>query len=165
MSITYGSVGDIIATVQIAGQLLKALSSSKGSAQEFQDLLIQLRTFHRCLDQVRAINTALVSKCWCSFKLLSFWQTRKQCPELEILSDLLLPIIRDSQGELSAFLDTIIKKYGKSLSHTERSRRNLRDIGKMIQWHLFEGDTIKRLKDKLCTSNITITLVQMNAQG
>jgi hypothetical protein len=63
MAITYGSVGDIIATVQIAAQLLKALSSSNGSAQDFQDLLIQLRTFHRCLDQVNAqINTTLVSE-------------------------------------------------------------------------------------------------------
>lgn len=52
MPITYGSVGDIIATVQIAAQLLKALSASNGSAQEFQDLVIQLRTFHRILDQV-----------------------------------------------------------------------------------------------------------------
>jgi hypothetical protein len=96
-------------------------------------------------------------------KLVSFWQTRKQCPELEILSDILLPVIRDSQGEISSFLDTIINKYAKSLSHTERSRRSYRNIGKMIQWHLFEADTIKRLKDKLCTSNTTITLVQMNA--
>jgi hypothetical protein len=63
MAITYGSVGDIIATVQIAAQLLKALSSSNGSAQDFQDLLIQLRTFHRFLDQVNAqINTTLVSE-------------------------------------------------------------------------------------------------------
>jgi hypothetical protein len=63
MPITYGSVGDIIATVQIAAQLLKALSSSNGSARDFQDLLIQLRTFHRCLDQVNTqININLVSK-------------------------------------------------------------------------------------------------------
>lgn len=148
MPITFGSVGDIIAAIQIAAQLLKILSSSNGSAQEFQDLLIQLRTFHRCLDQVIwnhthyfRFQTLVIAS-----KLVSFWQTRKQCPELEVLHDLLLPIIRDAQGEISTFLDSIINKYGKSLSHTERLRRNYRNIGKMLQWHLFEGDTIKRLK-------------------
>lgn len=52
MPITYGSVGNIIATVQVAAQLLKALSASRGSAREFQDLVVELRIFHRALDQV-----------------------------------------------------------------------------------------------------------------
>jgi hypothetical protein len=52
MAITFGSVGDIISTVQIAIQLLTALNESRGSASEFQDLVKSLSTFHRILEQV-----------------------------------------------------------------------------------------------------------------
>lgn len=50
MSLTYGSFGDIITTVQLANQLLQALSESHGSARQFRDLVIELRVFHRVLD-------------------------------------------------------------------------------------------------------------------
>ena len=53
MSLTYGSFGDIITTVQLASRLLQALSDSRGSAREFRDLVVELRVFHRLLDNVR----------------------------------------------------------------------------------------------------------------
>lgn len=34
----------------------------------------------------------------------------------------------------------------------------------MVEWHLFEGDAIERLKEKLDTGYTAITLAQMNAQ-
>jgi hypothetical protein len=52
MSFTYGSFGDIITTVQLAARLLEALNDTQGSAHEFQDLVVELRLFHRALDQV-----------------------------------------------------------------------------------------------------------------
>lgn len=52
MPVTFGSVGDIIATIQVTAQLLKALSASRGSAREFQELVASLRTFYRMLEQV-----------------------------------------------------------------------------------------------------------------
>ncbi len=73
MPVTFGSVGDIVAIAQIAAQLLKALSSSNGSAQEFQDLLVQLRTFHRCLDQVGAKTNRSLAPCTDGSFLVSFF--------------------------------------------------------------------------------------------
>jgi hypothetical protein len=49
MSITFGSVGDIIAVVQIAWSLAKALADSAGSAKEYQDLIKELQTFDEAL--------------------------------------------------------------------------------------------------------------------
>ena len=54
MPITFGSVGDIIATFQLAWNLLEALNASRGAAREFQDLVKSLRIFHRLLAQVRS---------------------------------------------------------------------------------------------------------------
>jgi hypothetical protein len=52
MSITFGSVGDIIAVGQIAWSLAQALTDSKGSAKEYQGLIKELRAFERAVLQV-----------------------------------------------------------------------------------------------------------------
>jgi hypothetical protein len=52
MPITFGSVGDIISTIQIAIQLLTALNESRGSAREFRDLVKSLTIFYGILEQV-----------------------------------------------------------------------------------------------------------------
>ena len=52
MSITFGSVGDIIAVGQIAWSLAKALTDSRGSAKEYQSLIKELQTFDQALLQV-----------------------------------------------------------------------------------------------------------------
>ena len=51
MSITFGSVGDIIAVGQIAWSLVQALTDSKGSAKEYQGLVKELRAFERAVLQ------------------------------------------------------------------------------------------------------------------
>lgn len=50
--ITFGSVGDIIAVGQIALALAQALSSSRGSAKEYQSLVKELEKFDQALLQV-----------------------------------------------------------------------------------------------------------------
>ena len=52
MSITFGSVGDIIAVGQIAWSLVQALTDSKSSAKEYQSLIKELRAFERAVLQV-----------------------------------------------------------------------------------------------------------------
>jgi hypothetical protein len=49
MSITFGSVGDIIAVRQIAWSLAKALNDSRGSAKEYQGLVKDLQAFQRAV--------------------------------------------------------------------------------------------------------------------
>ncbi|KAH8786401.1 hypothetical protein F5882DRAFT_403711 [Hyaloscypha sp. PMI_1271] len=52
MSITFGSVRDIIAVGQIAWSLVQALTDSKGSAKEYQGLIKELRAFERAVLQI-----------------------------------------------------------------------------------------------------------------
>jgi hypothetical protein len=54
MPISFGSVGDIIAVIQIAAQLSKALKTSGGSAEEFRDVIQELETFRKVLEQARS---------------------------------------------------------------------------------------------------------------
>jgi hypothetical protein len=58
MSITFGSVGDIIAVGQIAWSLAKALTDSKGSAKEYQGLVKELQTFDQALLQVYSLYSS-----------------------------------------------------------------------------------------------------------
>jgi hypothetical protein len=52
MAVTFGSFGDIIAAVQVAAKLLEILSAQRGAKREFRDLIVDLRLYHRFLDQV-----------------------------------------------------------------------------------------------------------------
>lgn len=59
-SITFGSVGDIIAVAQIAGSIAKALSDARGSAKEYQDLIKELRSFDQALLQVCVLSANMM---------------------------------------------------------------------------------------------------------
>jgi hypothetical protein len=60
MAITFGSFGDIIAAVQIVYKLIEVLNSQRGAKREFGDFLVDLRLFHRYLEQVRSPKPILV---------------------------------------------------------------------------------------------------------
>ncbi|KAH8587904.1 hypothetical protein B0O99DRAFT_601275 [Bisporella sp. PMI_857] len=156
MPITFGSVGDIIYTVQIAIQLLTALNESRGSASEFQELVKSLSAFHQILEQSLVVD---------SFKLVEIWPTRSECPQLDAIHEAILPIVRECREGITMFLDTIISRYGRSLAHGNGSRRKLKDIGKMLQWNIFESGAVARLQGKLDNSHGMISLAYMCAQG
>jgi hypothetical protein len=52
------SVGDFVAGAQLAYTLCQALSDSKGSAQEYQELITQLDVVHKVLLQVDQLRAA-----------------------------------------------------------------------------------------------------------
>jgi hypothetical protein len=55
MPVIVGSIGDIIAIAQVAEKLYKALRASRGSAAEFQDVVLELSTFYGTLERVTII--------------------------------------------------------------------------------------------------------------
>jgi hypothetical protein len=91
-------------------------------------------------------------------QLLSFWQTRQENPGLEGLLNILQPSIFDAKGEINSFVEYMISRYGKSL--LSDSKRNPKDVGKMLQWHMLERDSVARLQDRLRKSKETILMVQ-----
>jgi hypothetical protein len=60
MSITFGSFGDIIAAVQVAYKLIELLNSQTGAKREFRETLLDLRLFHRYLDQASCPECILI---------------------------------------------------------------------------------------------------------
>lgn len=53
MPITFGSVGDLIAAVQVAYKLIEVLSAQKGAPREYRDLVTYLQQYRRLLNGVR----------------------------------------------------------------------------------------------------------------
>lgn len=62
LSLTSGSFGDAITTIQLVYRLTKALSASSGSARELQDLVAELRLYQNVLQQVRFVASRVLSK-------------------------------------------------------------------------------------------------------
>jgi hypothetical protein len=56
-SITFGSLGDIIAVAQIVQQVIEALNNSTGAPRNYQDLICQLQTLHRTLLEAHQLIT------------------------------------------------------------------------------------------------------------
>ena len=54
MSVTFSSVGDIIAVCQLVTQAVKAISDSRGSSSEYRDLISLLSALVIALEHVRA---------------------------------------------------------------------------------------------------------------
>lgn len=52
------SVGDFLAVAQLAYQLGKALSDTKGAAKEYQELIAELNVVHKVLLQVEGLRAA-----------------------------------------------------------------------------------------------------------
>ncbi|KAK9412941.1 hypothetical protein SUNI508_12246 [Seiridium unicorne] len=145
---TYGSFGDLITTVQLVWRLSQALSDSYGSAQEFQDLVVELNLFYGSLHE-----------------LMKFWQTRTQGPELESLISLVKPAVAACRNAIESFLQKAFKKYGKSLLRPRGSRKSIFDMIKRIQWSIFEKDKMTQMRDLLRRNKDVIDMVQSLAQG
>jgi hypothetical protein len=99
-----------------------------------------------------------------SCQLVVIWPTRSECPQLEAIHDTILPIVHECRGEIKTFLDTIISSYGRSLGG-DRSKHKLKDMGKMLQWHILEGGAVAKLQGKLDNSYDIISLAYMFTQG
>ncbi|KAK6074880.1 hypothetical protein SCUP234_04056 [Seiridium cupressi] len=145
---TYGSFGDLITTVQLVWRLSQALSDSYGSAQEFQDLVVELNLFYGSLHE-----------------LMKFWQTRAQGPELESLIRLVKPAVATCRNAIESFLQKAFKKYGKSLLRPKGSRKSILDMIKRIQWSIFEKEKVTQMRDLLRRNKDVVDMVQSLAQG
>jgi len=65
LNLTYGSFGDAITTAQLVYRLAQALSASRGSAREVQDLVVELRLFQNVLQQVCASGLGFLRLAHC----------------------------------------------------------------------------------------------------
>jgi hypothetical protein len=146
LDMTYGSFGDVITTVQLVHRLAQSLSESRGSAREFQTLVVELRLFENVLQQ-----------------LMLFWGSRKDCDELQQLANIAKPAIQDCKGTIETFLERAVRKYGRSLLRRAEARKSFWDIIKAIQWNVCEAEEVEKLRDQLTRSSGILQLVQGQA--
>ncbi|KAF4631717.1 hypothetical protein G7Y89_g6414 [Cudoniella acicularis] len=143
-----GSIGDIIAIAQVAGKLYKALRASQGSAAEFQDVVLELSTFYGTLERVNKKHPS---------------PTR---PDLTSHIAIIGPIVHECKAEIEGFLDKIVLQYGRRLgAGAIASKRGFKEMGRMLQWSVFKGAEVGRLREKLMEANAMIQLVYSQAQG
>ncbi|KAE9373748.1 hypothetical protein N431DRAFT_338810 [Stipitochalara longipes BDJ] len=140
MSITFGSVGDIIAVGQIAWSLAQALTDSKGSAKEYQGLIKELRAFERAVLQIVAL-----------------WQNYDS-PDV-VTTD----VTKDWLDTLRVFQEKIDKKYGRCLAGSG-SGNWVKDASKKVLW-LKEKEDILELRRKLSSASDTITMLTLAAMA
>ncbi|KAK8062029.1 hypothetical protein PG994_008395 [Apiospora phragmitis] len=103
---TFGSFGDIITTAQLVWRLARALSDSRGSAPEFQELVKELNHFYGALSE-----------------LTKFWQSRAQTVELQRLAAQLQHVADDCRRMIESFLENGIKRYAEEQNHVIVSTR------------------------------------------
>jgi hypothetical protein len=73
--------------------------------------------------------------------------------------------VHECEAEIEGFLDKIILKYGRRLGAGAASKRGFKEMGKMLQWNVFEGGEVERLREKLGRVNAMIQLIYSQAQG
>ncbi|KAI0143151.1 hypothetical protein GGR57DRAFT_484366 [Xylariaceae sp. FL1272] len=146
VALTYGSVGDIVTTIQLVYRLSQALSEAHGAARQLEDLIFELRLLRATLEQIKVT-----------------WSSRKPCPELDRLSMILRPAIADSRADIEHFLEKAVKKYGKRMLRPAGSRNSPWDIMTMIQWDLCESGKIDKLRLKLSRRQEIVQMVKLEA--
>jgi hypothetical protein len=144
--ITFGSIGDLIAVGQIAWSLAQAVSSTRGSAKEFQGLVNELKTFNNVLLQVVAL-----------------WQNYEGSLELDELGKVTKHAVKEWRGSLCEFRLRFEKKYGASL-RPGGSGNWAKDASKKVLW-LKEKDDIIELKRRINSASSMITLLVLAAIG
>jgi hypothetical protein len=73
--------------------------------------------------------------------------------------------VHECKAEIEGFLDKIVLKYGRRLGTGAASKRGFKEMGRMLQWSVFEGGEVERLREKLGRANAMIQLIYSQAQG
>lgn len=73
--------------------------------------------------------------------------------------------MHECKAEIERFFDKIVVKYGRRLGTGASSKRGFKEMGRMLQWSVFEGGEAERLREKLRRANAVIQLIYSQAQG
>ena len=73
--------------------------------------------------------------------------------------------MHECKAEIERFLDKIVVKYGRRLGTGASSKRGFKEMGRMLQWSVFEGGEVERLREKLGRATAMIQLFYSQAQG
>ncbi|KAI1878109.1 uncharacterized protein JN550_000291 [Neoarthrinium moseri] len=119
---TFGALGDIISLCQLSIQLSTALSSSRGSSKQYQDLRKDLDQFISSLSEV-----------------IATFQGYEVSPILDTLNRVSTEIAEECGILVQETLDRVTNRYDASLS-SGKSQGRLKDGLKKLEWAIRERD-------------------------
>jgi len=62
---------------------------------------------------------------------------------------------------IEGFLDKILVKHGR----LGNGKRGFKEMGRMLQWHIFEESSVAKLRERIGRANGMVQLVLIQAQG
>lgn len=133
MSITVGSVGDIIALIQLAASVKTCLGASRGSSADFQDVVELMDGLEETLLATQKMLEGIDESPKASGSFDTLEQRR-----------LVLAQIHRCKTYISDYMKQI-QKYGKSLGKGG-SKNALSDIFRKLQWGTNEKGTMERFR-------------------
>ncbi|KAI1879523.1 hypothetical protein JX265_002477 [Neoarthrinium moseri] len=138
---TFGALGDIISLCQLSIQLSRALSSSRGSPKQYQDLRKDLDQFIRSLSEV-----------------IATFQGYEASPILDTLNRVSTEIAEECGTLVQETLDRVTNRYDASLS-SGKSQGRLKDGLKKLEWAIRERDKVSELQEKLVRDSARLSML------
>ncbi len=143
-SVTFGSVGDIIAICIIIKDLVKALDDSKGSSAEYQEVIRELWALDRVLLEVELL-----------------WRTCESTNELNALRETANRMADQCRRSIEGFLKKV-KKYRPSLGGGG-SGSVLRDTTMKIRWQVSHADELTKFRAEINAHCSAINMLLLTA--
>lgn len=148
VAFTFGSLGDIIAVIDLLNEVRKALSDSTGSSAEYQGLLISLDIFHDTLEAVQDTFSPASSS------------RRNHTP--------LLPSLQNAHRQALSVSHALLKDIHARIAKYQASLRKggsgsmMRDSWRKIGWALFQKPELEEMRTTMMaqveTHNILLSL-------
>lgn len=140
MPVVFGSVGDIISVSLLIKDVLKALSSTRGSPADYQGVVNELYVLDTALLQVEQLA-----------------RTNPPNPQLEALWVTAQQTVGKCLGSLNNFKDGI-QKYNSSLSNGG-SRNVFKDVGRRLQWEFQQKERVSKFRAELMSYSHSIEML------
>ena len=139
---TVGSIGDIIALVSLAREVVEALNDSRGSASEYQEMMRELQILDRTLLEVNTLSQS----CDNTVELNALHVTARRAAD-------------SCRKSLTEFLGKI-EKYGVSLREAG-SGNCLRDIKLKVEWRLHAKEDAAKIRSEIYGHSTAISMLLM----
>ncbi|KAK5652284.1 hypothetical protein OQA88_10632 [Cercophora sp. LCS_1] len=140
MSITFGSVGDIISVSLLAKDLITALSSAKGSSAEYRAITRELHFLDQALLKVESLARTT------------------QCCEVQALRQTAAQTVERCRTSIKEFLEKI-RKYDQCLANTGGGSV-LKDAARKAQWKVCnKQEEIEKFRVELTGYTDSLSLI------
>lgn len=143
-SVTFGSVGDIIAVCLLAKSIVEALDDSRGSSAEYQGLINELRSLECSLFEIESFTRS--------------WADASTEVSLQQECSKLVNECRKTLEDFQAYL----KKYDCSLSKDSHATI-VKRTGMKIKWQLLTKDTVSRFRRELAVHSTALNIMMTTA--